>query len=113
MVFFYLECSFADLPKQPTYVDFNVSHAIAHYSVVVRWQPPSYDGGADIRTYNIMLFYDNEILMSESLDRHTLEISNLSYNANYLVTVSAENCIGPGNISSLNFSQGSYNVATH
>ena len=105
MVVYTLFLYHIDPPSPPFNLSSLVSYGISEYSVRVQWQTPSDDGGVGVDNYVLSVSGDN-YLLNLNLTSTVMYSLQLNYSTNYSIVVTARNCAGFSNSTSLSVSEG-------
>ena len=94
-----------DPPSPPFNLSSLVSYGVSEYSVRVQWQTPSDDGGVGVDNYVLSVSGDN-YLLNLNLTNTVMYSLQLNYSTNYSIIVTARNCAGFSDSTSLNVLEG-------
>ena len=83
-----------------------MQYEIANYSVMLKWEDLSINGEVRIDNYTVILTSENDSDIATVEEIHY--IFSLQYNVDYILSVSATNCMGEGEYATINISQGIY-----
>ena len=90
-----------DLPQPLKNLSYSiVNYEIANYSLMLHWEDPI--NGID--NYTVILTSDNDSYVTVIEESHL--IFSLQYNVDYILSVSATNCMGEGEYAAINISKG-------
>ena len=96
-----------DLPTSIKNISYSiVQYDIANYSVMLQWEDLSINGEVRIDNYTVILTSENDSDIATVEEIHY--IFSLQYNVDYILSVSATNCMGEGEYAAINISKGIY-----